>query len=142
MTEHLGGPETLEQITERHERYRAIGDTGEGRMFVIVAGPAAEAVGSVGYWEREWRGESVWEIGWSVLPLFQGRGLATAGVAAAIEAARAERKHRSIHAFPSVENPPSNAVCRKVGFTLRGEAPFEYPPGRCMRCNDWSLDLL
>lgn len=141
MTAHLGGPETPEKIGERHERYCMIGDTGKGRMFVIVAGPAAESVGSVGYWEREWRGELVWETGWSVLPEFQSRGLATRGVAAAIERARAERKHRSIHAFPSVDNPPSNAVCRKVGFTLLGAVQFEYPPGSFMRCNDWSLEL-
>jgi RimJ/RimL family protein N-acetyltransferase len=141
MTEYLGGPETSESIRARHERYRAIGDTGKGRMFAIVVGPAAEAVGSVGYWEREWQGESVWETGWSVLPEFQGRGLATRGVAAAIERARAERTHRSIHAFPSVDNPRSNAVCRKVGFALSGEVEVEYPPGSLMRCYDWSLQL-
>lgn len=141
MNEYLGGPETSEKISERHERYCAMGDTGRGRMFVIVAEPAAESVGSVGYWEREWQGEMIWESGWSVLPEFQGRGLATGGLAPAIERARAERKHRFIHAFPSVDNLPSNAVCRKTGFTLLGEVEFEYPPGSFVRCNDWNLDL-
>lgn len=141
MTEHLGGPETPEKIGERHGRYRAIGDTGEGRMFVVVVGSAAEPVGSVGYWEHDWRGEMVWETGWSVLPEFQGRGFATRSVAAAIEKARAERRHRFIHAFPSVENTPSNAICRKAGFTLSGEVEFEYPLGNFMLCNDWRLDL-
>lgn len=37
-----------------------------------MAGPDAEAVGWVGYWESEWRGETVWECGWSVLPEAQG----------------------------------------------------------------------
>ncbi len=141
MNEHLGGPETPDKIRERHERYRAMADTGEGRMFVIVVGPAAESAGSVGYREREWQGKPVWEMGWSVLPKFQGRGLATKGVAAAIERTRAERKHRFVHAFPSVDNLPSNAVCRKVGFTLLDEFEFEYPPGSFMRSNDWSFDL-
>lgn len=76
-----------------------------------------------------------------MLPEFQGRGLVSRGVAAAIERARAERKYRRIHAFPSVENRPSNAICRKAGFILSGEVDFEYPPGSVMRCNDWSLDL-
>lgn len=141
MTEHLGGPETPEKIAERHQRYCGIGDTGVGRMFVIVAGPAETSAGSVGYWEREWRGETIWETGWSVLPEFQGRGLATSGVAAAIEVVRSEHRHRAVHAFPSLDNPPSNAVCRKVGFTLAGEVEFEYPPGAIMRCNNWRLDL-
>jgi RimJ/RimL family protein N-acetyltransferase len=139
MNEHLGGPETPEKIRERHDRYRAMGDTGEGRMFVIATGPEAESAGSVGY--REWRGEQVWEMGWSVLPEFQGRGIATRAVVAAIESVKAERKHRFVHAFPSVENLPSNAVCRKAGFELLGEVEFEYPPGSFMRSNDWSLDL-
>ena len=58
-----------------------------------------------------------------------------------LEAARSEGKHRFVHAFPSVENAPSNAICRKVGFTLLGERDFEYPPGHSMRSNDWRFDL-
>jgi RimJ/RimL family protein N-acetyltransferase len=42
------------------------------------------------------------------------------------ERARAEGRHRFKHAFPSVTNPPSNAICRKLGFTLKGELDFEY----------------
>jgi RimJ/RimL family protein N-acetyltransferase len=141
MNEHLGGPETPGKIRERHERYCAMADTGEGRMFVIVVGPSAEPVGSVGYRERKWQGKPVWEMGWSVLPEFQGRGIATRAVAAAIERARAERKRRFVHAFPSVDNLPSNAVCRKVGFRLLGKVAFEYPPSSFMRSNDWSFDL-
>ncbi|HVH31866.1 MAG TPA: GNAT family N-acetyltransferase, partial [bacterium] len=49
--------------------------------------------------------------------------------------------YQFLHAFPSVENGPSNAICRKLGFTLQEEADFEYPPGHSMRCNDWRLDL-
>ena len=46
-----------------------------------------------------------------------------------------------MHAFPSVENAPSNAVCRRLGFELVEECESEYPPGTPMRCNDWRLDL-
>ncbi len=141
MTDHLGGPETPEKIRERHERYCLISDSGRGRMFAIVVGPRRAAAGSVGYWEREGRGQLVWETGWSVLPEFQGRGAATRATAAVVERARAEGKHRFIHAFPSVGNGPSNAICRTVGFTLREEIDLEYPPGNFMRCNDWRLDL-
>lgn len=141
MTEHLGGPEKPEKMRERHERYLRLGDSGKGRMFVIVVGPGRVAAGSVGYWEREWRGQTVWETGWSVLPKFQGRGVATRATAAAVERARAEGKHRYMLAFPSVDNAPSNAICRRLGFTLLEEEEFEYPPGNWIRCNDWSLDL-
>ena len=139
MTEHLGGPEPPEKIAWRHELYSTLADSGEGRMFVIIAGSAAESVGRVGYWEREWGGETVWEGGWHVLPEFQGRGLATLSVAAAMERAREERRHCSVYAFPAVENLPSNGVCRKVGFELLGEV--EFPPGTLRRSNEWRLVL-
>jgi RimJ/RimL family protein N-acetyltransferase len=142
MMEHLGGPETPEKIRQRHERYCRIGDTDKRLMFVITFGPEKLATGSIGYWEKAWQGQLVWETGWSVLPEFQGQGIATRAVAAVVEQGRAAGGHRYMHAFPSVDNGPSNAICRKTGFTLQGEVDFEYPPGRFMRCNDWRLDLL
>lgn len=141
MTEHLGGPESLEKIRERHERYCRGIAPGEGRMFAIVVGPERIATGSVGYWEKEWRGGTVWETGWSVLPEFQGQGIASRATAAVIERARAEDTHRFLHAFPSIVNRPSNAICRKLGFTFLEEVEFDYPAGNIMRCNDWRIDL-
>jgi RimJ/RimL family protein N-acetyltransferase len=81
------------------------------------------------------------EMGWSVLPAFQGRGIAAAGTTLAIAVARSEQTRRFLHAFPSVDNAPSNAICRKVGFELVAACDFEYPPGHAMRCNEWRLDL-
>jgi RimJ/RimL family protein N-acetyltransferase len=39
------------------------------------------------------------------------------------------------------ENAPSNALCRRLGFTLLGATDFEFPPGHPMRCKDWAFDL-
>lgn len=141
MLEHLGGPESEEQIIARHNRYLEIGGKGTGRMFSIVLHPDLEAVGNIGYWERIWQEETIYEIGWGVLPPFQGRGIAVTATAAALVSASAEQKHRYIHAFPSVDNPASNAICRKLDFLFIGECAFEYPPGNIMRCNDWRMDL-
>jgi RimJ/RimL family protein N-acetyltransferase len=142
MTEYLGGPESPEKLAERHARYmRGSGKGGVGRMFKIVDDASGEPVGSVGYWERDWRDGKVWETGWSVLREFQGRGIATAATAQVIEKARAENKHRFLHAFPVPENAPSNAICRKLGFELLGEVEFEFPPGHFAPSNDWRLDL-
>jgi hypothetical protein len=58
-----------------------------------------------------------------------------------VEQLRASGIRRSLHAFPSLEHGSSNAVCRKAGFTLRGEYDFEYPPGNPLRSNDWAVDL-
>ena len=140
MTEHIGGPESSQQIAERHERYLR-SDPSKGRLFKIVTESDGEAVGWVGYWERRWRDEDVFEIGWSVLPAYQGRGIASKGTAQALARARSDGTRRFVHAFPSVENLPSNAICRKVGFTFVETCEFEYPPGHFMACNDWKFDL-
>ena len=95
----------------------------------------------VGYWHKEWHGELIYEIGWGVLPAYQGRGIAARATALALDRAGSDGRHRYVHAFPSVENAASNAICRKVGFTLLGEADFEYPQGHPMRCNDWRCDV-
>ncbi len=137
MMEHLGGPETPEKIAERHARY----EQPDSKQYRIVDEATGAGVGWVGYWEREWRGGQVYETGWAVIPAFQGRGAATSATRLMIEIARAEETHRLLHAFPSVENPPSNAICRKLGFELLGPSEFEYPKGHLMWCNDWRLDL-
>jgi RimJ/RimL family protein N-acetyltransferase len=138
MMEHVGGPETPRAIARRHRRYAKPGS----RQFKIVDGATDNPVGWVGYWEREWRGEDVYEAGWSVLPEFQGRGIATAATLQIVAKAREQGGCRYLHAYPSVDNAPSNAVCRKAGFTLLGRFDFEFPPGNALRCNDWFVDLL
>ena len=137
MTKYLGGPESEEKLAERQARYER---PGSG-MFKIVDAETGEPAGSVGYWEKDWRDQKVFETGWMVVPVFQGRGIAVAATAEVISRARAEQRHRYLHAFPSVENAASNAICRKVGFTLLEAHEFEYPKGHFMRCNDWCLDL-
>jgi RimJ/RimL family protein N-acetyltransferase len=137
MTRHIGGPEDRESIAQRQIGY----EQEDSRQFKIVEDATGAATGWVGYWELTWRDEQIFEIGWSVLPGFQGRGIGSRAAARAIELARNEGTLRVLHAFPSVDNAPSNAICRKLGFTLREECEFEYPAGNFMRVNDWSLDL-
>jgi RimJ/RimL family protein N-acetyltransferase len=141
MMAHLGGPESEEQLLARHRRYLDVEGAGTGRMFSVVLLPEGEAVGTVGYWERNWQGETVYEMGWGVLPRYQGRGIAVAAAPPAIDDAAARRTHTSLHAYPSVDHPASNAICRKAGFTLVSACDFEYPPGHPIRCNDWRVDL-
>lgn len=74
MTRHLGGPETDEQVRERHARYLRLNETKEASMFRIdVDGVPA---GGIGYWQAEHDGEPAFETGWNVLPEWQGRGVA------------------------------------------------------------------
>jgi len=139
MTEHLGGPESPEKLRERQARYEQL--EPNDRMLKIVDVASGAGVGSVGFWMKEWRGGEVYEVGWMVVPEFQGRGIAVAATAHAIELAKQDDMHRFMHAFPNVDNAASNAICRKLGFELLETCEFEFPEGHWMTCNDWRLDL-
>ena len=137
MTEFLGGPESPEKLADRQRRYA---EPGSG-MFKIVDDETGAAIGSVGFWEREWQGETVYETGWAVIPAFQRRGIAAEATRQALVLAKEAKRHRFVHAYPKVENEASNAICRKLGFEFLGAHDFEYPPGNPIRCNDWRYDL-
>ena len=135
MTRHLGGPESPDKLASRQRRY----ETPDSKQYRIVT-PDGLPCGYVGYWERSWQTEDVWEVGWAVLTEYQGRGFATEAMLLLLDIIGGDER-RSVHAFPSVDNAASNAVCGKLGFEFLGSFDFEYPPGHPLRCNDWRLDL-
>jgi RimJ/RimL family protein N-acetyltransferase len=136
MTVHLGGPESPDKLRERQDRYEQA-----DRALKIVDVESGAGAGWVGFWSREWREDQVYEVGWAVVPEFQGRGVAAAATAQAIELAKRDGKHRFMHAFPTPDNAPSNAICRKLGFELLEACEFEFPKGQFEISNDWRLDL-
>jgi RimJ/RimL family protein N-acetyltransferase len=139
MTMHLGGPESPEKLRERQARYERLPD-GD-RMLKIIDVASGDSIGSVGFWAKEWHDEQVYEVGWMVVPEFQGRGIALTATAQAIELAKRDDQHPFMHAFPNVENAPSNAICNELGFELVEACEFEFPKGHLMTCNDWRLNL-
>ncbi|WP_240703002.1 GNAT family N-acetyltransferase [Cohnella luojiensis] len=138
MWAHLGGPESDVAVIARHQRYlRAV--PGKVRMFVILFG--SEPAGNVGYWQRRWKEQDVYEAGWGVLPDFQGQGIATLATSEMLDILRTDDPKAVVHTFPSFDNPASNAICRKLGFSFLNETEFEFPPGSWIKCNDWRLVL-
>jgi RimJ/RimL family protein N-acetyltransferase len=131
----LGGPIDRARVPALHGRR-----VGEPWWFTIVPGPEPTAVGTIGIWEHEFDGESIFETGWMLLPAFQGRGLGSAALGMLIERARAASAFDHLHAFPAVTNLPSNALCRKFGFTLLGPRTFEFRESM-LHCNHWRLAL-
>jgi RimJ/RimL family protein N-acetyltransferase len=136
----LGGPLPREGLSDKLRGI--VEDVEAGRVWysvIVPDGRPAVAAGTVCIWSHAWEGEPIDEIGWMVLPSFQGRGLATDAVRALLDRARAESCWDVIHAFPGITNGASNAICRKTGFSLVGERDIEYA-GRTLRCNHWRLD--
>lgn len=138
MTAHLNGPESDEQLTERHERYLRLNAANEARMFVVIDNEG-RPLGSIGYWPIEWRSEVAWETGWFVLPDAQGQGVASRALSLLIDDVRSHPAGpRPLVAFPGVDNPASNGVCRRRGFTLAGTVTEQFR-GSDLAVNEWVL---
>ena len=110
MMAHLGGPRRPEDMAQKVKRDAAEVAGGRALIYMIVVDGlrADQVAGTVTLWRHDADGVS--EIGWMVLPAFQGRGLASRAVTA-MQQARAEQRWGVVHAYPSIENTASNAIC-------------------------------
>jgi RimJ/RimL family protein N-acetyltransferase len=79
------------------------------------------------------------EIGWMVLPEFQGRGLGKTAVRALLTLARDQDRWGLVHAFPAVTNGSPNGICRSAGFHLAGQRDVTFA-GRVLRTNHWIIN--
>jgi RimJ/RimL family protein N-acetyltransferase len=141
MMSDLGGPLPREGLAEKLRRDAATTESGETWVLKIIPDYESDtAAGTVAVWDHEVDGETVTEIGWMVLPDFQGRGMGSEAVRAVLDRARSERRWNVLNAYPPVSNARSNAMCRKMGFTKIGELDFHFRD-RVLRCNQWQLDL-
>jgi RimJ/RimL family protein N-acetyltransferase len=145
MTAELGGPLPREGIEAKVET--DVREAAAGAMLIkmiVLDEPAPDVVaGSVTMWSHEEEGLGqdgpISEIGWMVLPEFQGRGIGKQAVRALLDLARDQGRWGPVHAFPGVTNGPSNGICRSLGFTLLGERDTTFA-GRVIRTNHWVID--
>jgi RimJ/RimL family protein N-acetyltransferase len=141
MMAELGGPLPREGMAAKVARdvQQAAADAAWIKM-IIPDGSAPEVVaGSVTLWSHEDAGTSMSEIGWMVLPEFQGRGIATTAVRMLLELAGEHERWGLVHAFPATTNAPSNAVCRSAGFRFAGERDTTFA-GHVFRTNHWVIN--
>jgi RimJ/RimL family protein N-acetyltransferase len=90
-------------------------------------------------WSNDEHGEPLSEMGWMVLPEFQGRGIAKAAARSVLERARGEDRWGMVHAFPAITNGPSNGICRTLGFSLIGQEEVMFAE-QTFPTNHWSID--
>lgn len=141
MMAELGGPLAREGIDAK---VRSDVDTvaaGTGWIRMIVPDDAAPetVAGSVALWSHDLDGPTISEIGWMVLPEYQGRGLGKRAVRTLLEAARDADRWELIHANPATTNAPSNGICRSLGFHFLAEVDVTFAD-RILRANHWTID--
>ncbi|SCL44698.1 Protein N-acetyltransferase, RimJ/RimL family [Micromonospora citrea] len=134
MTE-LGGPQSPDRIAGQLERDLDTVRADSAWIKMIITGGSARVAGTVTLYAHG----DISEIGWMILPEFQGRGLAGEAVRAVLGLARADGRWGLIHAFPSTTNAASNAICRSAGFALLGEEQTVFA-GRVFQTNHWVFD--
>lgn len=142
MMADLGGPLPRDGMEDKVFRDVQAAVAGEALIKMIVPAETAPDVvaGSVTLWSHdEGGGERTTEIGWMVLPEFQGRGLAKRAVRMVLELARDDDRWGLVHAFPATTNSPSNGICRSLGFTFAGEQDVTFA-GRVLRSNHWVIN--
>jgi RimJ/RimL family protein N-acetyltransferase len=135
----LGGPRDPEEIPRIHRRRMA--SVGEGDWWLTIHPDDGAAAGAIGVWPTRWRGETIYETGWMVLPRFQGRGIAGAALAELIARVRVDDRFEALHAFPAMTNPASNALCRRAGFAVVEEGVEIAYSGRPLVVRHWALDV-
>jgi len=142
MMAELGGPIPREGIEAKVSRDVEAASTDTSWILMIIPddGEPKTVAGSVVLWSHEENGETISEIGWMVLPQFQGQGLGKASVTELLRRARADGRWGTVHAFPGVNNVASNGICRSLGFRLLGEEDIDFAD-RTLRSNHWALDL-
>ena len=140
MMLHIGGPRPEADVRAAHKRRLALMEKGVTHMYKIVADSSDEVFGTIGIWKIEWKGPQAYEMGWFVLPEYQGKGVATEAALLIISLMRSDSEVHYIHAYPAVTNAASNAIARKIGMENQGEFDNEGFAG-VLRCIDWRIDL-
>ena len=69
------------------------------------------------------------------------RDAGSPAVAEALRRADEALRWRVLHAFPATTNAPSNALCRRHGFALRGLIDYTFRE-QTLRVNHWVRDAL
>jgi RimJ/RimL family protein N-acetyltransferase len=141
MMAELGGPLPREGIAAKVDTDVRKTRADEYWVSMIVPDQTIPetVAGTVSLWSHEDDDDEAGlsEIGWMVLPEYQGQGLAKRAVRALLERARDDGRWGVVHSFPGVTNAASNALCRSLGFTLVGEVYFA---GRPLHTNHWRID--
>ena len=140
MMADLGGPLPREGMADKVRRDAEEAAADQSWLKMIVPDPDRPEVvaGSLALWSHDPGDGPLSEIGWMVLPEFQGRGLAKRAARALIDKAWEEGRWGDIHAFPATGNGPSNGICRSLGFRLVGELDMPFAD-RLLRSNHWTI---
>ena len=141
MMADLGGPLPPDGMKDkvRRDALEAAADVAWIKMIVPDPDVPEVVAGSVTIWSHDTDDGPMSEIGWMILPQFQGRGLGKRAARTLLEQARDEHRWGVVHAFPATSNGASNGICRSLGFRFVAERDVTFAD-RVLRSNHWAID--
>ena len=98
-------------------------------------------VGGIGCWQVEHEGVPAWETGWGVEPEWQGRGVARAALRLVIRRVADDGTRRLLVAYPGVDKPRLEPLCRGAGFEHIGTQTRCRGADGELTFNTWVLDM-
>jgi ribosomal-protein-alanine N-acetyltransferase len=112
---------TLEKAKEFILKIQNLVERNEGLYWVIQLKRNNDLIGTVCLWNFDLENEIV-EIGYEMLPEFQGKGIMSEALKKVIAYTFEEIKAKLITAFPSSDNINSVAILEKLNFELEDES--------------------
>lgn len=152
----LGGAVDKEQALIVLRRHLSHIESGRGMVFKIIPSEGDDysssdyderalsillsGIGCVCLWKMEADGTETTEIGWGILPEFQGKGFATKAVGMLIELARIDGKEKwgTLHASTGINNIASNKLCKRLGFSFLSEFDMNFY-GKLIKANRYEF---
>jgi RimJ/RimL family protein N-acetyltransferase len=145
---YLGGVQTQERTHKMFQSHLNHSNSGKGKILKVI--PEDEdfeekfsivqsmkededyfdyhrGVGTVCVWHGFFQDKVVTELGWGILPRYQGLGLATKALKMFVHLIEeTEPQWGDLHAFTGSDNIASNRLCQKVGFQSLGEVTIDF----------------
>ena len=114
------------------EEAESISRRGEALWAEHGIGPWAAFDKEMGTWVgriglnllADWPGPHKWEVGFELVPVFWGRGLATEGARAGIDVGFAQPGLERIISVTAADHQASHRVMEKIGLTYRGSVKW------------------
>jgi len=127
VTRHLGGPRDGAMVMDFFQQYvndpQAVALEEMELWWSIVEQRSGEFAGLNAILEKDIEGETVFDLGYFLLPSFWGKGYATEASRQVIQFAFGELALPSLVAIIDPKNKPSQSVAIKLGMKLEREVP-------------------